>query len=145
MSETEIKRTRHRAEFVEEDYDDIPELVRSGRTSELKTRIEKVRDDNTGKPRLVAKYRSAGSASSAATGLRKAFATQGFKFAVRQVDDENTGLFVVWDAARVGEDDAPKPRKRKPKAEVAEVAVAEVTPEVEIPTDGAAAAKGRRR
>lgn len=114
---------RHRAEFVSEDFDDIPELSRQGRTSELKRRVAQVREDNTGKPRLIAKYYSSASASSAATGQRKAFAGEGYKFAVRNVgDDGQTGLFVLWKEEWVGADDAPKPRKRKTKVEMAEAA-----------------------
>jgi hypothetical protein len=137
-----VKRTRHKAELVEIDFDDIPGLTRQGRSSALKERVAKVKDDNTGKPRLIAKYQSAASASSAATAQRKAFAGQGYKFAVRAVD-EATGLFVLWNEEWVGADDAPKSR-RKAKVETA-VDTSEATAEnVANAEANTAARRGRR-
>jgi hypothetical protein len=131
VAETE-KRVRRSAEIVEEDYDALPDATRAGRTSQLRLKINKVKEDNTGKHRLIARYHSSASASSAATAQRKEFAGQGFKFIVRPLEGEfkgMTGLFVIWNEAWVGADDAPKPRKRK-AAEVAETPAQETAEEV---------------
>lgn len=142
---TEAKtKVRHRAEFVEEDVDDIPELTRTGRKSELKRRVAKVREDNTGKPRLIAKYHSAASASSAATAQRKAFAGEGYRFAVRALDDGVTGLFVIWKEEWVGADDAPKPRKRKAKSGAEAIAEPPADPSPEVVAAAEKASNDRR-
>lgn len=135
MSEVveEAKKERRSAELVEEDYDVLPVATRAGRTSQLRLKVEKVREDNTGKPRLIARYHSSASASSTATGQRKEFAGQGFKFAVRPLAGEfegMTGLFVLWNADWVGLDDAPKPRKKNKTAENGNVEAATVVEEV---------------